>query len=309
MGGPGLPILRHVNLRTRAKDAIAGPLDLLSYTSRAYVDLKSQAVQMASSLISFTAEPTTPADDALLGALVAFLPVAVPESEHERVGGDHDGGYVMLKAAAPPLALSFGVGPDVSWDADLGQRGTRSHMFDHTVRKLPQDVPNGTFHRLGVGPQADSQLRTLADCMALAGVDGGRAYLKMDVEGAEWPVLAAVQPDVLAGFEQIVMECHDLGTLRDPAAADQILAALENITAGHACIHIHANNYSRIIKFGSYWFPDTIEATFVRRDLLAVTAPPATIACEHDCPSDPRVEEIDLSGLVDPLLARRLGRN
>lgn len=131
----------------------------------------------------------------------------------------------------------------------------------------------------------------------------------MDVEGAEWPVLAAVTPDVLGGFEQIVMECHDLSGLRDPETAQQVLAALRNVAAGHDCIHIHANNYSRIVKFGSYGFPNTIEATFVRRDLLPESRPAGVIACEHDCPSDPRVAEIDLSGLVDPVLAGRLGHH
>lgn len=285
--------------RTRAKAILQPAIDAIGYTANSYVDLKSQANSMAGSLIRFDQPPTTAADDRLLRVIRHLRPVAVDHGDLVRVGGDHDGGYVMLRQAPADVAVSIGVGPDVSWDADVASTGVRVHAFDHTVRGLPQPVPGGVFHRIGVGPTNAGKLRSLGTLMRMSGVSGNaRALLKMDVEGAEWETLAACPPGALDRFDQIVMELHGLDRLLDERRASDVVKALELLSAGHVPIHVHANNFSTVVRFGNYWFPREIEVSWVHRRLLEGTEPATSLATDLDRPCDPRVSEIDLSGII-----------
>ena len=271
----------------------------MGYTAASYVELKSQANDLASALISFDGPPTTSADRRLLDAVRLMQPVEVDHARLTRVGGEGDGGYVMLAGVPAAVAVSIGVGPDVSWDSAVAAQGTPVHMFDHTVRRLPGIVPGGTFHRLGVGPLDEGPLRTQASINEISGVPGqSPAYLKMDIEGAEWSSLAACPPGLLGAFDQIVMELHDLDRLLDADAASDVLTALNLLAEEHLPIHIHANNYARVVRFGSYWFPKAVEVSWVHRRHLTSTSPAGALAQDSDRPCDPRVTEVDLSAIT-----------
>jgi hypothetical protein len=204
-------------------------------------------------------------------------------------------------------AISLGVGPDVSWDMDVGRRGIRVAMFDPTVRRPPARVPNGSFFRVGVSGAGDStsQYRPLQELVSMAGFEGSTdLLLKMDVEGAEWSVLSTLPADELAVYREIVTEMHDLRLLADPVASEAILKAIRAVRTTHVPVHIHANNYSRLIRFADDWFPDAIEVTFVRRDVAGNVSPANTIRSPLDVPSDSRVAEIDIEGMLQlPILA------
>jgi hypothetical protein len=271
----------------------------MGYTAASYVELKSQANDLASTLIRFDEPPTTAADVRLLDAVRLLQPIAVDHTRLTRIGGEGDGGYVMLTGAPASVAVSIGVGPDVSWDSVVASQGTPVHMFDHTVRRLPGVVPGGTFHRLGVGPIDEGPLRTLSSIMELAGVSMGLlAQLKMDVEGAEWSSLAACRPGLLGAFDQIVIELHDLDRLLAADSGSEVLTALGLLADEHVPIHIHANNYARVVRFGTYWFPKAVEVSWVHRRHLTATEPADSLARDLDRPCDPRVTDIDLSGIT-----------
>lgn len=271
----------------------------MGYTAASYVELKSQANDLASTLISFDKPPTTSADMRLLAAVRPLQPIAVDDSRLTRVGGEGDGGYVMLADTPASVAVSIGVGPDVSWDSAVAAHGTPVHMFDHTVRRLPGPVPGGTFHRLGVGPLDEGPLRRLSSIMGISGVSpGSSAFLKMDVEGAEWSSLAVCQPGLLGAFDQIVMELHDLDRLLAADSGADVLTALRLLSDEHVAIHIHANNYARVVRFGSYWFPKTVEVSWLHRRHLTVVEPANSLARHLDRPCDPRVTDVDLSAIT-----------
>ncbi len=294
--------------RRTIKRLVMPTIDRIVYASGAYRDLKSQTNTLATALITFDRPPSTEADARLLEALEVLRPTALGDGARlVRVGADHDGGYVMLDRPAPDVALSIGVGGDVSWDAELARRGARVHAFDHTVRGLPQRAPGVTFHRLGVGAESGGELLSLDDLAARAGVrDGVRAVLKMDVEGAEWDALRGPS---LGRFEQIVVELHHLGRLRDPEWARRILDVLQGLSLGHHAVHLHANGHARVVQLGSYWFPDVVEATFVARSLGLPQAPATRLHTELDRPAQPGLAEIDLGAVITvPAAPRRTAR-
>ena len=273
--------------------------DKIVYASGAYVSMKSTLNDLSTQLVTFDGHAHGAADERLLEFARMLRPMQSPELELIRVGGATDGGYVMAKPLTASGAISIGVGSDVTWDTDIGARGIPVAMFDHTVRKPPSHVPKGSFHRVGVGPIIGSRTKPLNQLVALAGFAGRTdLILKMDVEGAEWSVLAEPKPADLLPFSQIVLELHGLSRLKEEAPGAQLLAAMQNVTRHHVPIHVHANNYDEIVRFGNWWFPNAIEVSFLRRDLIENPTPASNMRSDLDAPCDPRVTEIDLSALT-----------
>ena len=273
--------------------------DKIVYASGAYVSMKSTLNDLSPTLVTFEGEPRTASDERLLEFAKLIRPMTSPGLRLIRVGGPSDGGYVMAEPITASGALSIGVGSDVSWDQAVGARGIPVTMFDHTVRRLPGHVPHGTFHRIGIGPHATQNTRPLDQLISLAGLRGrDDLLLKLDVEGAEWPALSQWQSADLEPFSQIILELHGLGDLRDERKADRILTGVRRITLNHAPIHVHANNYDELVRFGQWWFPNAIEVSLLRRDHISDPTPASQMRTDLDAPCDPRVTEIDVSALT-----------
>lgn len=273
--------------------------DKIVYASSAYVSMKSTLNDLSRNLVAFEGVPQGGADERLLTFCRAIRPMTSPDLSLVRVGALSDGGYVMADPLSAGGAISIGVGSDVSWDADIGSRGIRVAMFDHTVRRPPAPVPNGTFHRIGIGSASTANVQPLDELLAIAGLDGhDDLLLKIDVEGAEWAVLTGPQPLNLLPFMQIVIELHGIGALRDEWEATRVLAAMEHLSETHTPIHVHANNYDELVRFGEWWFPNAIELSLIRKDLLPDPRPASSIRTDLDAPCDPRVTEIDVTGLT-----------
>jgi hypothetical protein len=207
----------------------------------------------------------------VFAALRLFTPRDMVGLGKIRVGGNDDGGYVMADCLRPsqPI-LSLGVGPDVSFDLELAQQGHDIVMFDHTVNSLPAQHEKFTWHRLGVAASAQpsSSLRTLAELMELLPDRPDAPILKMDVEGAEWDVLANTPRETLARFTQIGLEFHDLLKLNNEEFNTLALRALQNLTLDFVPIHVHGNNCSLVGLVGGFICPDVLEVTYIRRDLV-----------------------------------------
>jgi hypothetical protein len=286
----------------RLRRLVTPVVDQIVYASTAYTDLKSTLNQQSNRLIDFSRPSGGPADDRIREAVRRLHPWDLADEDLVRVGGSHDGGYLMAPDVdASRAAISLGVGPDVSWDLDIGGRGIRVVMFDPTVRRLPAKVPNGTFHRVGVSGRSNAtrRFRPLAELVTLAGCDGEHEMLlKIDVEGSEWAAISSLEEDELTPYRQVVAELHDLSRLTEPGSAEAVLHALRLLSRTHLPVHVHANNYSRLLRFDDDWFPDAVEVSFVRRDLASGARPATRVRSHLDVRSDPRVEEIDLEGIL-----------
>ncbi len=218
------------------------------------------------------------ADRSVFDILSLLIPRDVPGCAKIRIGGPGDGGYVLLDRLAPhQIVMSFGVGPTVTFDVDLAERGHMILLFDHTVEGLPQQHPNLHWHRRGLCGETDraADLATLAEHMALLPHDTIDPILKIDVEGAEWTALAEADPADLRRFAQITLELHDLFRLREPDFRVRAARMLARLAADFALVHVHANNWGEIGDIGGFRMADTLELTYARRDLFP-TAPSRT---------------------------------
>jgi len=268
--------------------------------SAVYRNLRSTVAEMGSALLDFSRPPATEREQRVDEFASLVRPWTAAGLDLQRVGGALDGAYVMAPIGSVDGALSIGVGHDVTWDQVIAARGIPVHMFDPTVDGLPEPVPGGIFHKIGIGSTAGlldgMELRPLDALMALAGTaDSRELLLKVDVEGAEWSSLCATD---FAPFQQVLLEMHDLSRLQNAATADEILRTVRSLAATHRPVHVHANNEGAFNRYDGRWFPDVIEVSYVRRDLLVGAAPATSLVAGLDRPSNPKYPDYDLTGLL-----------
>lgn len=201
-----------------------------------------------------------------------------------RVGGRHDGGYIMLDDFEKiRLAYSFGISNDVTWDRDIADKGIDVFMYDHTIAGLPMDHERFHFFRKGIAEvdRVDVQLYSLKTLIYENSHEKEKnMILKMDIEGAEWDVLEGMESDILKMFDQIVLELHNMTDMDDASRVKRILNKL-NIT--HAVVHVHGNNWSSALSYSQGIMPASLEVTYVNRDVYSVK----------------EIEEINLPIMVD----------
>lgn len=204
-----------------------------------------------------------------------------------RVGRANDGGYVMLDDfEGKRVAYSFGIADDVSWDLDMAKRGLDVYMYDHTISQLPQTHPKFHYFQIGLGNENeknDPHKKTLAQLMKENGhMDEYGMILKIDIEGAEWDVLRAVDEEILQHFSQIVFEFHDVIV---PENENNIQEALQKLNQTHQLVHVHANNYGSYLLLGGTMLPELIEATYVLRtdhEFCPIDAKECILPSKHD---------------------------
>ena len=274
-------------------------------TSTVYRHLRSTVAEMGSALLDFSRPPETETEHRLCEFASLIRPYTSALLALTRVGSAADGAYAMAAVGENiAAAISIGVGHDVSWDQAIAAKRIPVTMFDPTVAELPSAVPGGTFHRIGIGvPEATPvsdlhgmDLRPLDDLLELAGVsDSTELLLKIDVEGAEWDALRDTD---FAVFQQVLIEMHDIARLSDPKQAEAVLETVRKLAHTHYPVHVHANNEGAFNRFDRFWFPDVIEASYIRKDLLAGATPATHLVEGLDIPSNPQYPDYDMSGLL-----------
>ena len=215
-----------------------------------------------------------------------------------RVGRDNDGGYVMLDDfAGLAVAYSLGIADDASWDKQIAGVGLDVFQYDHTIVRPPE--ADTRFHwrqcRVEAVPSGDPSSVTLVEALRENGhAAGSDCLLKIDVEGAEWEIFAAIAPDLLRVFRQIVCELHGLGGAVDPTRCALMRKALINLTAYHRVVHVHGNNHAPWALIGGVAVPDVLEITLARIDDRTFVPAAGTFPSPLDQPNHPEHADFQL---------------
>ena len=128
--------------------------------------------------------------------------------------------------------------------------------------------------------------RTLGEAVADPALAGARClFLKMDIEGAEYPALLAREAGALARVGLLAVEFHDV-----PARKAELAAIARDLAEAFAIAHVHANNCGAV-RLGE---PEVIEVVWIRRSLLPPSPPPppSLPIPGLDQPNNPRLPEI-----------------
>lgn len=185
-----------------------------------------------------------------------------------RLGGPGDGGYLVpddLEGIA--ACFSPGVAAQAAFEQDLARRGIPICLADASVTAPPPGCEGMAFERRFLGSHDAEPFTTLGAWVARRPeAAAGDLLLQMDIEGAEYEVIANVAPALLARFRIVVVEFHDLDCLAQPFAHRRIRAALEKLAGSFVPVHLHPNNYAGTARVRGLAIPRMLEATFLRRD-------------------------------------------
>jgi hypothetical protein len=237
--------------------------------------------------------------------LQVIQPHDVAKCVKVRIGGPYDGGYVMVDDfGSAKVAISIGIGHDVSWDRDITARGIRVTQFDHTVDAPPISDENISFIKkriVDISKHADEV--TLGRILQFEGYQNDRnIILKMDIEGDEWQVLDSISNVDLARFRQIVVEFHWLRNFSADDWSARAIRVVRKLTQYHSVVHFHGNNVAGFAILGGIAFPNVFELTFLRRDGLDFSRSLQTWPTELDAPNCP--ERADLYIGTMPFLSQ-----
>jgi hypothetical protein len=207
-----------------------------------------------------------------VASLVKLLKPQFPPADLVRIGGARDGGYLVPSDIDNyDLLISPGVGETYEFDRYFFSRGIDAVLVDASV-DLPAEPHMVHLKKFVAGYSSEADhLVSLADLLEQHGAGRSRIVLQMDIEGAEYEVLAATPDSVLGRFGVIAMEAHHLGGLCYRGMLPIIETAFRRLLKNHFVAHIHVNNSGRVIPYGDIEVPDTLELTFVHRALYRAT--------------------------------------
>ncbi|MBC8126444.1 MAG: FkbM family methyltransferase, partial [Gloeobacteraceae cyanobacterium ES-bin-144] len=118
-------------------------------------------------------------------------------------------------------------------------------------------------------------------------------FLKMDIEGGEYPWLLSLSDVQLGKFKQIVIELHDITQNVTDCVLAKKIKCLKKLSHSHYLIHAHGNNYSHCVD----GIPDVIELTYLNKNLFDAAPDFNTTALPIaglDFPNHPNMPEIRL---------------
>ena len=180
-----------------------------------------------------------------------------------RCGINSDGGYVFAELEGGyDCYISAGISQEESFSRDFIQKYNiekqNSYGFDGTIQNYPyyytQEIQFIRKNISNVNDDHHSDLSFLTDKY-------NTIFLKMDIEGGEYPWLLNIEESQLDKFKQIVIEFH--GITDDGWGCSYVnkVKCLEKLAKTHYLIHAHGNNYGPVVNH----IPDVIELTYVNK--------------------------------------------
>ena len=181
-----------------------------------------------------------------------------------RLGVNGDGGYVIGDLDEPnyDCYISAGINDEESFSLDFIEKyhmnEYNSFGFDGTINNYPYHYTNKiSFIKKNINAYNDNYNTNLDYLINKY----DNIFLKMDIEGYEYPWLLSLDENKLSKFKQIVMEFH--GITNDGWEWSNVdkRICLAKLTNTHYIIHAHGNNNSFLLN----GIPDVIELTFVNK--------------------------------------------
>ena len=207
-----------------------------------------------------------PNQSEVLDLFKLIRPWSMRENSKIRIGNDHDGGYVLPACVLQCDAIvSIGVGPDVSFDLVLAERGAKVLQYDHTVDDVPQHHPNFIFHKKGWGARTEGDFIGFDDIFAhLQALQPKRAMLNSTLRAASTKSLRRSNLSIwrssmssLASF-MVLRNCPTGGFTRAPNAPSK-----RSMSVTSRCI------CTPIMHLALFWFRASLRHCCLRSAIYA----------------------------------------
>ena len=180
-----------------------------------------------------------------------------------RFGKNQDGGYVVgVLEDGYDCYISCGIGDEECFSRDFineyKMNEYNSYGFDGTINSYPYNYTNKiSFIKKNIGDIDNDTHTNLSFLMNKY----NNIFLKIDIEGGEYPWLLNISEEQLNKFKQIVIEFH--GITNDGWGCTNInkIKCLTKLANTHYIIHSHGNNHGPVVNN----IPDVIELTYINK--------------------------------------------
>lgn len=183
-----------------------------------------------------------------------------------RLGINMDGGYVIADLSGHyDCYVSAGVGREESFTKDFLARYPfdefNTYAIDGSIDEYPIEYTNNVSfikkNISGINDSSSTNLASLTDRYS-------NIFLKIDVEGGEFPWIQSLSKEQLSKFKQVVMEYH--GSHNDSWGSPYSIkkACYAKMAETHYLVHAHGNN----ARSATMYIPNTLEVTYIRKDLV-----------------------------------------
>jgi hypothetical protein len=180
-----------------------------------------------------------------------------------RCGEKADGGYVFAELEGEyDCYISAGINDEESFSRDFiekyGLAKEQCYGFDGTIQDYPYHYTQKIqFSKKNISHCNDDHHSNLAVLAATY----KNIFLKMDIEGGEYPWLLRIDEAHLAAFKQIVIEFHGITNDGWNCPYGEKVKCLEKLKRTHYIVHAHGNNNGP----SQNGIPDVLELTYVRK--------------------------------------------
>lgn len=221
------------------------------------------------------------------------------QCELVRIGGAHDGGYLIPDVLSEiQYCFSAGVGDVAEFERRLiSDYRVECFLCDASIDRLPAGIEVARFEKKFLSSRSGSRDITLSDWIAHCVPERrGGMLLQMDIEGGEFEVLAYESAEVLGEFSLMVIEFHNLHEWGGSSTLQMVNGIFEKIFKNFFICHIHPNNCGGVWRWGDVQTPRVVEVTFVHRKLLSALQVSERIGGAHalDAPNDPLLSAVEL---------------
>jgi len=213
-----------------------------------------------------------------------------------RLGAMYDGGYVLAELDGRyDCYISAGIANEESFSRDFISKyqmnETNSYGFDGTINSYPhQFTTNISFVRKNIGYFNDGNNTNLSQFTEKY----NNIFLKIDIEGGEYPWITSLDESKLNRFKQIVIEFHGITNESFGCGVVDKIKCLEKLSRTHYIVHAHGNNNGGETNK----IPNVIELTYVNKNYFSseppLNASPLPIP-NVDFPNDSSNPDIDLN--------------
>jgi hypothetical protein len=181
-----------------------------------------------------------------------------------RCGSNCDGGYVFAELNdGYDCYISAGVSNEESFSRDFinkyNMNECNSFAFDGTIDNYPYHYTNKiNFIKKNINYCNDDNHTNLSFLTSTY----NNIFLKMDIEGGEYPWLLNIDETQLKQFKQIVIEFHGITNDGWGCKYNDKIKCLEKLSTTHYIVHAHGNNHGPVVNN----IPDVIELTYINKN-------------------------------------------
>ena len=185
-----------------------------------------------------------------------------------RCGLNKDGGYVFAELnGVYDCYISAGISTEESFSRDFINKyninKNDSYGFDGTIHDYPYEyTQNIQFIKKNINSFNDdnnSNLLFLTNKYK-------NIFLKMDIEGGEYPWLLQLDELQLNNFKQIVIEFHGITNDGWGCKYNNKIKCLQKLSNTHYIVHAHGNNHGPVHNN----IPDVLELTYINKNYFDV---------------------------------------